>query len=83
MEEKAIGKVVHYFKKISVGTIKLTDTLVVGDTIHVKGAHDDFTQPVESIHVQFQSAQEAHAGDEAGVKMTNPAHENDVVYKVS
>ena len=48
MEEKEVGKIIHYFRKISVGIIELTDTLRVGDTIHIKGTHDDFTQKVGS-----------------------------------
>ncbi|MBN1521832.1 MAG: hypothetical protein JW928_04800 [Candidatus Aureabacteria bacterium] len=82
MEEKEIGKITHYFGKISVGIIQLTGTLKVGDTIHIKGAHDDFTQNVDSLQIEHDQVQEAGKGDAVGVKVKNKVHENDVVFKV-
>jgi len=82
MEEKQIGRIVHHFGKISVGIIELTDSLKVGDTIHIKGAHDDFTQPIDSIQIEHAKVAEAQAGDAVGIKVKKPVHENDIVYKV-
>ena len=45
MSEKAIGTVTHYFSKIRVAGIRITDgTLRAGDRIHVEGHTSDFTQ---------------------------------------
>ena len=82
MEEKEIGKITHYYGKVSVGIIELKEQLKVGDTIHVKGAHDDFTQKVDSIQIEHSSIVEAKKGDEIGVKLIQPVHSNDKVYKV-
>lgn len=82
MEEKEIGKVDHFFGKISVGIIELSDTLKVGDTIHVKGAHSDFTQTVDSMQVEHEVVEEAKSGDMVGIKVADRVHENDKVYKV-
>ena len=82
MEEKEIGKITHYFGKISVGIIQLKDSLKVGDTIHIKGAHDDFTQTVESLQIEHNQVQEAKAGDAVGIKVKSKVHENDVVFKI-
>jgi len=82
MEEKEVGKIIHYFGKISVGIIELTDTLRVGDTIHIKGAHDDFTQEVGSIQIEHEQIQEAKAGEAIGIKVKDIVHEHDKVYKV-
>ena len=50
MVEKKIGVAAHFFNHISVAAIKITDgELKVGDTIHILGAHTDFTQPVGSM----------------------------------
>jgi len=38
MAEKEIGKVTHYFSRIRVAGIELSDELAVGDTILIKGA---------------------------------------------
>ena len=51
MAEQKVGTVVHYWGKIGVAGIRITEgELRVGDTIHVKGHTSDFTQQVESIH---------------------------------
>jgi hypothetical protein len=50
--EQKVGVVTHYFGKIGVAAIQLTDGgLSVGDTIHVKGHTSDFTQSVQSMQV--------------------------------
>jgi putative protease len=82
MQEQEIGVVTHYFAKISVGIIRLTEELKVGDTIHVKGAHDDFSQAIDSMQIEHQSVKEGKRGDEVGIKVVGRVHENDKVFKV-
>lgn len=80
--EKEIGKIAHFFDKISVGIIELTDTLKVGDTIHIKGKETDFTQSVSSMQIEHEAVEEAKTGDAIGLKVIEPVREKDVVYKV-
>jgi putative protease len=82
MEEKEVGVVTHYFGKISVGIIQLSDNLKVGDTIHIKGSHDDFTQVVSSIQIEHENVTEAKKKDTVGIKVSQKVHPNDKVYKV-
>jgi len=82
MEEQEIGIVDHFFGKISVGIIKLTGELKVGDTIHIKGKQVDFSQEVESMRIEFDNVAEAKGGDKVGIKVIQPLHANDKVYKV-
>lgn len=82
MEEKEVGVVTHYFGKISVGIVQLRDSLKVGDKIHIKGAHDDITQTVESIQIEHTPVKEAKKGDLVGIKVTEKVHPNDKVFKV-
>ncbi len=82
MQEKEIGTITHYFGKISVGIIKLSDTLRVGEKIHVKGIHDDFMQTIDSIQLEHVAVPEAKKGDEVGIKVSGKVHENDKVFKV-
>ncbi len=83
MTEKKIGKITHYFGKISVAILELTDdSLSVGDTIHIKGHTSDFTQKVESMQIEHQNVQKAEVGQAIGLKVIAHAHENDIVYKV-
>jgi len=82
MGEKEIGKITHYFGHVSAGVIALTDTLKVGDTIHIKGAHDDITQTVDSLQVDHKPVAEGKAGDQVGIKVTQKIHTHDKVFKV-
>lgn len=81
MEEKQIGVITHYFAKVSAGIIELTDSLKVGDTIHIRGAHDDITQKVESIEIEHKHVEEAQKGDAVGVQVKQKVHPNDKVFK--
>ncbi|HIE10812.1 MAG TPA: hypothetical protein EYP62_04305 [Kiritimatiellae bacterium] len=82
MAEMEIGRVTHYFGKIGVAAIELSDALAVGDTIHVKGHTTDFTTTVESMQIEHQSVQSAGKGDVVGIKVPDHAREHDRVYKV-
>jgi translation elongation factor EF-1alpha len=82
MEEKELGIVTHYFGHLSVGILKLKDSLKVGDTIHFKGHTSDFEQVVESIQIEHKDVQEAKAGDMVGLKVKEHVREHDAVYKV-
>lgn len=81
MEE--IGEVIHYFSKISVAAIKITNgNLKIGDKIRIKGATTDFEQVVESMEINKQKIDEAKPGDEIGIKVRERVREGDKVYKV-
>jgi len=83
MEEKEIGVVTHYFTHIGVATLKITsDSLNVGDMIHIKGHTSDFQQKIESMQVEHQQVQTAKVGDVIGLKVIEHAREDDKVYKV-
>ncbi|HBO44654.1 MAG TPA: hypothetical protein DD670_12125 [Planctomycetaceae bacterium] len=83
MSEKAIGVVTHYFGKIQVAGIRVTDgTLRPGDTIHIVGHTSDFTQTVDSIEVDGQHVDEAGPGTLIGIKVVEHAREHDAVYRV-
>jgi len=82
-EEKKVGVITHYFTKVGVGIINLTDgDLKVGDNIHVKGHTTDFNQTVESMQIEHQNVNEAKRGAQVGIKVKDHVREHDVVYKV-
>ncbi len=84
MAETEIGKVTHYFSKIGVAAIEITQgSLAVGDTIHIKGHTTDFTQPVDSIQLDNASVPQAGPGQSVGIKVADHARQHDVVYKVT
>ena len=83
-DEQKIGKVTHYFGKIHVAAIEITDgALAVGDTIHFKGHTSDFTQVVDSMQIDGKPVEEVHVGQAVGLRVAEHAREHDLVYKVT
>ncbi len=82
MEEIRIGKVTHFFSRIGVAVVALTDPLKVGDTIRFKGQTTNFTQRVESMQVEHKAILEAKPGDQVAIQVAGKVREGDAVYKV-
>jgi translation elongation factor EF-1alpha len=82
-EEKAVevGKITHFFSKISVAVIELKAPLKVGDTILVKGPTTDFEQLVDSMQIEHKNVAQAEAGQSIGLKVVQRVRETDIVYK--
>ena len=81
-EEMQVGKVTHYFSKIEVAVIEVTDgSIKVGDEIHVKGHTSDFKQKVSSMQIEHEKVELAEPGQSIGMKMNEPVRANDLVYK--
>ncbi|MDD5146229.1 MAG: hypothetical protein PHN39_00545 [Candidatus Pacebacteria bacterium] len=80
---KEVGKVVHYFDKISVAVIKFGDTIKVGDTIKIEGGEKtDFKQQVKSMEFDHKKIIKAGRGQEVGLKVKEVVREGYRVYKV-
>lgn len=83
MAEKEIGAITHYFGHVNVGIIRLSDSLKVGDKIRIKGHVSDLVEDVSSMQIEHVTVNEAKAGDDVGVKVSQKVHEHDKVYKVT
>ena len=82
MEEMQVGKVSHYFTKIGVAVIEITDgSIKVGDEIHFKGHTSDFKQKVTSMQIEQDKIEMAEPGQSIGMKVNEPVRANDLVYK--
>ena len=82
VEGEEVGKISHFFGKISVGIIEVTGNIRVGDKIKIKGATTDFEQNIESMQIDHKDVKEAKPGDSIGVKLIEPVRQNDKVYKI-
>ena len=80
MEEKLIGKITHYFGKISVAIVELSRVLKVGDKVHIKGHSTDFEQDISSIQIEHEDVKKAKKGDAVGIKVDEKVREGDEVY---
>jgi cytidylate kinase len=76
-----IGRITHFFSKISVAVIQLKAPLSVGDTIVVKGPNTDFEQVVDSMQIEHNNVQRADKGQSIGLKVAQRVRETDAVYK--
>ena len=77
-----VGKVTHYYDRITVAVMVLSGELDVGDTIHIHGRLTDFTQRVASMEIEHQKIESAGPKTEIALKVLEPVREGDVVYKV-
>ncbi|MBN1862077.1 MAG: translation elongation factor-like protein [Dehalococcoidales bacterium] len=83
MPEVAIGKVNDFFARPVVAGIELTAPVKVGDTIHITGHTTDLTLTVSSMQIDNASVEQAKAGDNIGIKVTDRVRRGDTVYKVT
>lgn len=83
MEKKPIGKIAHYFTKISVAVIDLSDELKVGDRISIEGATSNFEQAVNSMQIEHDDVKSATAGQSVGLKVDQRVRQGDLVFKIS
>jgi putative protease len=82
-EMKDVGKIAHFFSKISVAVIDLSAPISVGDKIRIMGPTTDFVQTVESMQIEHENVKTAKAGQSIGLKVKEYVREKDVVYKVT
>ncbi len=84
MTEEKIGIVDHFFTKVGVAAVRITNgELKIGDIIHFVGTHTDFTQKVESMEIDRKPVERVTVGDDVGIKVRERVRENDIVYKVT
>ncbi len=83
MGEELIGKVAHFYGKISVAVVELSGSLKVGEKIKFKRGEEEFEQTVDSMQVEHQNIQEAKAGQAVGLKTVQPTHEGAEVYRLT
>jgi translation elongation factor EF-1alpha len=80
-EAEAIGTVTHYFGHLSVAAVSLTDTLRVGDRIHIRGHTSDLEQTVDSMEVDHQKVESAAPGDDVALRVDDHVREHDRIYR--
>ena len=79
---REVGTVTHYFSKIGVAIVELSDTLSVGDHILTKGMTTNVEQTVDSMQIEHASVKKAEAGESIGLKVGDRVREGDTVYVI-
>ena len=82
VDKKLVGKIAHYYTKIGVCVVELSDDLKVGDKISIEGATTNVQQTVDSMQVEYQNLPSAKSGQSIGLKVAQKVREGDLVYKM-
>lgn len=84
MDYIKVGKVTHFFDKINVAAIRVTEeTIKVGDKIRIGEFGVSIEQRIDSMQMEHQEVAEAKVGDEVGIKVVSAVKSGEEVYKVS
>jgi len=83
MPEVVIGKVTDFFARPVVAGIELAANVKVGDKIHIKGHTTDLELTVDSMQINNANVDQAKAGDNIGIKVSERVRRGDTVYKVT
>lgn len=79
---KEVGRVTHYFSKIGVAVVELSDKLSVGDRILIRGMTTNVEQAVDSMQIDRVDIESAEAGKSVGLKVEDRVREGDSVYRI-
>lgn len=83
MSEKQVARVTHYFARLSVAVLALTDTLSIGDRIHIYGHSTDLEQTVDSMQIEHKPVLKVGPGDDVALKVIEHVRAGDIVYRMT
>lgn len=79
-EPRAIGTVIHYWTRLGVAGVELSDSLQVDDWVQFRGAITDFQQRVTSMQLNRSHIQSAEAGQQVGILVADRVRVGDTVF---
>jgi translation initiation factor IF-2 len=78
--ETFVGRIVHYYPRINVGIVELTNGEInLGDVIHIQGNRTNLVQPVDSLQVDHRNVSRADKGRRVGIKLKDKVRNHDQV----
>lgn len=80
--ETKIGHITHFYNRISVAVLELTDKLEVGDKVHILGHTTDFVQNITSMEIEHKKVTSVGPGDEVALKVIEPVRNGDEIFKI-
>ena len=81
--ESKIGQITHFYNRISVAVLDLTDNLELGDKVRILGHTTDFIQNITSMEIDHKKVTAVGPGDEVALKVIEPVRKGDTIYKVN
>ncbi len=84
MDYLKVGKINHYFDKIGVAILDVSENSVkAGDKIRIGEFGEGFEQKVESMQAEHQVVKEAKIGDQVGLKVDKEVKPGTMIYKIA
>ena len=80
--EVHVGKVTHFYNRISVAVLELRGKLEIGDKILILGKTTDLTQSVTSMEIEHSKVQTAGPDLEVALKVAGRVRQGGSVYKI-
>lgn len=80
--EILIGRVTHFYNRLSVAVVALTGDLKVNDILHFYGHSTDFLQKAWSMEIDHSQVQSVGIGQEVAIKVAEPVRRGDRVFCV-
>lgn len=78
--DKPIGKVIHFYDKISVAVVKLSGKVKSGESVKFSGHDHDFSQVVSSMQKDHKMIEKAGKGEEIAIKTDQAVKKGDSVF---
>ena len=82
VDKDLVGKVIHFYDKISVAVIKLEKALKVGDKVRFEHGENSFEQTIESMQLEHEQVASGKKGHEVAVKVDKETKTGTLVYLV-
>lgn len=81
-QEKPVGRVIHWYDKVSVAVVKLASALKIGDRVKVRRGEEEFEDSVTSMQLDHKPIDAGKKGQEVAVKLSQQAKEGASVFKM-
>ncbi len=66
---KVLGRVTHFYDKISVAIVELTSPVMLGDRVSFNRGTHELTQKITSLQIEHEPIKKAKKGDVIGMKV--------------
>jgi len=84
MADVKVGTVVHFFDRICVAAVELTNDVTLGDSIRfVRRGQVLFEQKISSMQIEHDPVAAARGGQSIGLKTDEKVREGTRVYKIA
>lgn len=82
LKEKPIGKVIHFYDKLSVAVVKLNKALKVGSQVKIRRGDQEFTETIISMQLDHESVKSGKKGEEVAIKVSQQVKQGAELYAV-